>query len=67
MRTCRICRHPLDMLKEDYFIRNGSGQVSHIYHKEAINSHLVTNYVDKNKPYYIHLEIYDDIEKDVYE
>ena len=45
------------MLKEHYFIKNGSGEVSHIYHMEAIKSHLVTNRVNKNAPYYKYLEV----------
>jgi hypothetical protein len=57
MRRCRICKRPLDMLKEHYFIKNGSGEVSHIYHMEAIKSHLVTNRVNKNAPYYKYLEV----------
>lgn len=39
MRQCWVCREPIDMTEEPWLMRNGSGELSHIYHRTARDSH----------------------------
>jgi len=42
MRQCWVCRESIDMIEEPWLMRNGSGEIAHIYHRESRERHMVT-------------------------